>query len=134
MRLPPSAFDMYPDLQQELDDDKAFASLTPNEALAWARTQQVEGLRGRDPKFFGTPIKGEHLGFVGPVAISILHVYLLIMLCNLRISIRKGSFDPTLLPWVATSKELVARAYSGVDTGLVTDRCGWPRAVAPHHN
>ena len=116
VRLLPSAFDEYPYLKRELE---AIADLTPNDALAWAAGLQVDGIRGRDPRFFGTSIRGEHLGVVGPVTMIVLHLYLLIMLYNLRISIRKGLFDPTLLPWVATMKQSAAIGYSCVTVGVL---------------
>ena len=109
VRLPPSAFDRYPYLQRELE---AIADLTPNDALVWAAGLQVEGIRERDPRFFGTPIRGEHLGFVVPAAMILLQFYFLIMLYNLRIFGRKGSFDTALLPWVVTMKQWYAMVYS----------------------
>ena len=109
VRLPPSAFERYPYLQREL---AAIADLTPNDALAWAAGLQVDGIRERDPRFFGTPIRGEHLGFVVPVAMIFLQFYFLIMLYNLRVFGRKGSFDTTLPQWVVTMKQWHAMVYS----------------------
>ena len=107
---PLSAFKKYPDLQKKLDEDKEFASLTSNDALA--KLEQAPWTRGHDLKLFGTAIRGQHIGLVGIGAISILQIYLLLMLQDLRISIRKVSFDPMLLPWLATSRKIAAKLYS----------------------
>ena len=72
----------------------------------------MDGIRERDPRFFGTPIRGEHLGFVVPVAMIFLQFYFLIMLYNLRVFGRKGSFDTTLPQWVVTMKQWHAMVYS----------------------
>ena len=116
IRLPPSEFDKYSYLQREFD---AISDLTPADALAWSVGQQTAGIRGRDPRFFGAAIRGEHLGLVGPIAMLFLDLYLLIMLRTLLVSVRKGSFDPTLLPWVATMRSVPAIVFSGTTLALL---------------
>ena len=88
VRLPESTFDGYFHLERDLD---AIAEFTPTAALEWALGQQVAEIQGRQPRLFGTTIRGEHLGYVGPLAILLLQLYLLINLWALMIQVQKGS-------------------------------------------
>ena len=109
IRLPPSTFDRYPYLEQALN---TIGEFTPSEALDWAKKQQVARIRGQDPRFFGTNIRGEHLGYVGPVVIFLLHVYLLITLHSLLGYVQRESRPPGSPTWLATMKLTWPRLFS----------------------
>ena len=109
VRLPPSMFERYPHLQREF---KTIADLLPNDALERAATLQLAGIRRSNPRLLGATIRGEHLGLIGPFLIAIIHLYLLIMLYNLLISVRRGSFDPSFHPWIALMKGPTAVGFS----------------------
>ena len=109
IRLPPSTFDRYPFLEQALN---TIGEFTPSEALNWAEKQQVARIRGQDPRFFGTNIRGEHLGYVGPVVIFVLHVYLLITLHSLLSYVQRESRPAGPPTWLATMKRTWPRLFS----------------------
>lgn len=108
--LSAETFDGFPTLRQELN---SIADLTPADALAWAEDKRVAGIRGRTPRFFGATIRGEHLGYVGSLAIVALHLYLLIMLHSLSgHSPREGMSVHTPLPWAATIRRPLPILFS----------------------
>jgi len=108
--LPAETFDSFPTLRQELN---SIADLSPADALAWAEEKKVAGIRGRTPRFFGATIRGEHLGYVGPLLIVALHLYLLMMLHSVSgHSTREGTTAHTQLPWAATIKKPLPKLFS----------------------
>lgn len=110
--LPAETFDSFPTLRQELD---SIADLSPADALAWAEEKRVAGIRGRTPRFFGATIRGEHLGYVGPLLIVALHLYLLIMLHSVSgHSPWEGTTAHPPLPWAATIKKPLPILFSFV--------------------
>jgi len=115
--LPAETFDSFPTLRKELN---SIADLSPADALAWAEDKKVAGIRGRTPRFFGATIRGEHLGYVGPLLIVALHLYLLIMLHSLSgHSPREGTTVHTPLPWAATIKQPLPILFSFVTLALL---------------
>ena len=111
VRIPPATFDDYLHLERDLE---FIADLTPPAALNWAEDQQVAGIRGRDPRFLGTTIRGEHLGYVAPWAILFLHVYLLVNLRGLLGQIQNGSQVTTVLTWLAAMKQPLPILFSSI--------------------
>ena len=111
VRIPPTTFDDYPNLERELE---SIADLTPTAALNWAVDQQVAEIQDRDPRFLGTTIRGEHLGYVAPWAILFLHVYLLVNLYGLRGQIQNVSQGTTVITWIAAMKQPWAILFSSL--------------------
>lgn len=109
VRLPRSLFERYTYLQREFE---TIADLLPNDALERAAALQMVGLRGNDPRLFGARIRGEHIGLVGPFLITISHCYLLVMLYNLLLSVRRGKSEDQFLPWIVLMKGPTAECYS----------------------
>ena len=109
VRLSQSTFDNYPHIQEDLS---SIANLNLAEAVAWAGSRQVAGVRGRPLQLIGATIRGEHLGLVGPLAVAILHIYMLIMLHVVVSSLRNGLSPPTILSWAATMKLWLPTSYS----------------------
>ena len=109
VRIPRTAFDDYRHLEWELD---GIADLTPTAALEWARDQQVAGIQGRESRLLGTNIRGEHLGYVAPWAILLLHAYLLVNLYGLRGQVQNGLQATTVVSWLAAIKQPFPRLFS----------------------
>ena len=116
VRLPESTFDGYFHLERELD---AIAEFTPTAALEWALDQQVAGIQDRQPRFFGTTIRGEHLGYVGPWATLLLQLYLLINLWALMIQVQKGSHVPDVVPWLPAIKKPLPIIFSSITLAVL---------------
>jgi hypothetical protein len=53
-------------------------------ALDWAKNQRTEELRSRNPNLFGIEIKGEHIGYVGPLLTGCFLMYLFSFLIQLH--------------------------------------------------
>ncbi len=82
-------------------------------AVNWANDQRVEELKSRNPSLFGIEIRGEHIGYVGPLLTACLLIYLLSYLTQLDSLSTKGQLDVpsaggTLSPWIGTMTNLSA--------------------------
>jgi|SRR5215213_200761 len=76
-------------------------------ALDWANNQRTEELKSRNPNLFGIEIKGQHIGYVGPLLTGCLLVYLLSYLTQLNSFVkqdnaRSGALSEMLSPWIGT--------------------------------
>lgn len=76
-------------------------------ALDWANNQRTEELKSRNPNLFGIEIKGEHIGYVGPLLTGCLLMYLLSFLIQLyRLTEQDGAgvraAGGMLSPWIGT--------------------------------
>ena len=108
--LSPTLENRFPNLHPQLEKLGGF---TPDRALAWASSLQVSEIRRNTPRFLGAEIRGEHLGFIGPVVIVILQVYLLLMLYNLLILIRNVREGVSLdISWILLMKGWSSMAFS----------------------
>jgi hypothetical protein len=88
-------------------------SLPYQRALNWANDQRTEELKSRNPSLFGIEIRGEHIGYVGPVLTGCLLMYLLSYLTQLHGLSKKGELEVRpaggmLSPWIGTMTNLSA--------------------------
>lgn len=82
-------------------------------AVNWANDQRIEELKSRNPSLFGIEIRGEHIGYVGPVLTGCLLMYLLSYLTQLDGLSKRGQLEVpsaagTLSPWIGTMTNLSA--------------------------
>ena len=105
--LPASLFDRYPQLARDLGE---IGDRTLEEARAWAVEQQWAGIRERDLRLVGARFTGEDLGVITPVALVILHVYMLIMLRSLNS--QRGSPLEAPIPWLVAVPSAAAVVWS----------------------
>ena len=83
IQLPRSTFSRYHYLQTALD---SIGHCAPNEVREWAMTNRTSEIREREPRLFGTLIRGEDVGVVGLGATLAVHAYMFFTLLSLRYS------------------------------------------------
>jgi hypothetical protein len=88
-------------------------------ALKWANDERTQGLRSSKPNLFGIEVRGETIGYVAPISIGCLLLYLLSFLKQLDVFVA-GNLNTSdlvtlqgLSPWIGTmtnrSAEIVTR-------------------------
>lgn len=115
VRIPPSTFERFPHLQNELT---SIQNLTPYQVRERATMDRIAELQERESRLFGTTIRGEDLGVVAPLAILVMHLYLLITLLSVSPKMTGETQEDDFLPWLAAMKSRLAISFAWTTLAL----------------